>query len=40
MLVQHITNKFTVKVYEFNATVAIFAKDMNELNQVLYGFDK
>lgn len=34
LVVQHISNKLTVKVYELNARVAIFANDMNELNQV------
>ena len=34
LVVQNISDKLTVKVYELNARIAIHANDMNELNQV------
>ena len=34
LVVQNISDKLTVKVYELNARIAIHANNMNELNQV------
>ncbi len=33
LLIQHIKNKFTVKVYETNARIALEAHDLNHFNQ-------
>lgn len=34
LVVQGISNKFTVEVYEYNAKIALKARNLNEFNQV------